>query len=261
MSPRFPMLAPTVPYIAPNTSIELSNLVVWVNVSPSLKSLDSPLLKLLSESLPVARWEYLQTWDEGSSLETAVELLASFLQKQSEPVHLGGHGISGVVAMMTADRYPHLVKTLILLGTSPQPGMTWHAYYYHQRSTFPIAQSRILTQLAQSLFGPSVGCSIKTCVHLLGQDLTASPSPHSIFHISKIDSVDVKVPLLICAGGRDVIMAPPDQDKWRTKLKSKDRLCVVPNGYHFFHAAYPDRIASEILDFLSVIKPTDILNT
>ena len=247
------MLAPVLPSDGLSKSIELSNLVVWVNVSPSLKSLDSPLLKLLSEAFPVARWEYLQTWDEGSSLESAVELLASFLQQQSEPVHLGGHGISGVVAMMTADRYPHLVKTLILLGTSPQPGMTWHAYYYHQRSTFPLAQNRILTQLAQSLFGPSIGCSVKTCVHLLGQDLTASPSPHSIFHIAKMDPVEITVPLLVCAGGRDVIMTPPDHDKWKKRFKSGDRLCVVPNGYHFFHAAYPDRIASEILDFLSVL--------
>ncbi len=247
------MLAPVILSDVLSNSIQLSNLVVWVNVSPSLKSLDSPLLKLLSEALPVVRWEYFQTWDEGSSLESAVELLASFLQQQSKPVHLGGHGISGVVAMMTANRYPHLVKTLILLGTSPQPGMTWHAYYYHQRAIFPLAQSRILTQLAQSLFGPSVGCSVKTCVHLLGQDLTASPSPHSIFHLAKIDPVEITVPLLVCGGGRDVIMTPPDQEKWKKKLKSSDRLCIVPNGYHFFHAAYPDRIASEILDFLSVL--------
>ena len=252
------MLAPLLPSDALSNSIHLSNLVVWVNVSPSLKSLDSPLLKLLSEALPVARWEYLQTWDEGSSLESAVELLASFLQQQSEPVHLGGHGISGVVAMMTADRYPHLVKTLILLGTSPHPEMTWHAYYYHQRSTFSLAQNRILTQLAQSLFGPSIGCSVKTCVHLLGQDLTASPSPHSIFHIAKIDPVEITIPLLVCAGGRDVVMAPPDQDKWKERLKPCDRLCVVPNGYHFFHAAYPDRIASEILDFLSTMKSIQV---
>ena len=34
--------------------------------------------------------------------------------------------------------------------------------------------------------------------------------------------IEVTVPLLVCAGGRDVIMALPDQDKWRKKLKSND---------------------------------------
>ena len=97
--------------------------VVWVNVSPSLKHFDLPLQQYLNKYFRIARWEYIQdNFDEYNCIETAVELLYDFfLKSELHQVHLVGHGISGVVALLFAQKYPWRISTFTLLAVSPQP--------------------------------------------------------------------------------------------------------------------------------------------
>jgi hypothetical protein len=90
--------------------------VLWVSVSPSLKYFDMPLLQTLMATQattqtgikmaarPIARWEYVQSLDEASSLAGAIDLLVGYLKGCDRSVHLAGHGLSGVVAMLAAAR-------------------------------------------------------------------------------------------------------------------------------------------------------------
>ncbi len=231
-------------------TISSQDSLLWVSASPSLKYFDLPLLKILNKNYAVARWEYQQSSDEASSLVEAVNLLVDYLKQSDRPIHLAGHGISGVVAMYAAERVPKLVKTLTLLGVAPQPGLTWHAHYYLQRLTRPCSQTRLLAQFSRELFGSSPH-SIKTLVNLLENDLGSSPSPHSLFNIAKLNSVMLKVPLLLCGGELDLFVSPQVMQAWRPFMRSGDRMVQVPNGQHFFHYHFPDQVAIEMTQFLS----------
>jgi len=231
-------------------TISSQDTLLWVSASPSLKHFDLPLLKILNKNYAVARWEYQQSNDEASSLVEAINLLVDYLKQYDRPIHLAGHGISGVVAMYAAERVPELVKTLTLLGVAPQPGLTWHAHYYLQRLTTPCSQTRVLAQFSRELFGSSPH-SIKTLVNLLQNDLGSSPSPHSLYKIANLDSVMLQVPLLLCSGELDFVVSPKVAQAWTKFMKSGDRIISVPNGRHFFHYHFPDQVAIEITQFLS----------
>ncbi len=224
--------------------------LLWVSASPSLKYFDLPLLKTLNKNYAVSRWEYQQGQDEASSLVEAVNLLVDYLKQSKQPIHLAGHGISGVVAMYAAERVPEFVKTLTLLGVGPQPGLTWHAHYYLQRLTTRCSQSRVLAQFSRELFGSSPH-STKTLVNLLQNDLASSPSPHSLYKIANLDSVMLQVPTLICGGESDFIVSPQAAQAWTTFMKSGDRIVSIPDGRHFFHYHFPDHVAIEMTQFLS----------
>jgi pimeloyl-ACP methyl ester carboxylesterase len=106
--------------------------VIWLNTSPSLRWVDQPLLRHLVRCRPILRWEYTQSQDEASSLDTAVDLLHKYvLSRPAETedttrVHLAGHGISGVVGLLYARRFPKYVRSLTLLSVAAQPAATWH---------------------------------------------------------------------------------------------------------------------------------------
>jgi pimeloyl-ACP methyl ester carboxylesterase len=225
--------------------------LLWVSASPNLKYFDLPLLQTLSQSHAVARWEYQQDCDEASSLEEAVNLLVGYIQQCDRPVHLAGHGISGVIAMMAADRIPESIKTLSLFAVAPQPALTWQAHYYLQRLTLPCSQTRILTQMGRSLFAPQTPHSIQTLVKLLTRDLSTSPSPHSLFHIAKIAPIQPKVPLFVCNGASDFVVSPEVAQLWQGLAKPGDRLVSIPEGQHFFHYHFSEQVAREMTQFWS----------
>ena len=222
--------------------------LLWV--STSLKYFDWPLLKILNKNYTIARWEYQQSLDEASSLIEAVNLLVNYLKQCDRPIHLAGHGISGVVAMYAAERVPEYVKTLTLLGVASQPGLTWHAHYYLQRLTTPCSQARVLAQFSRELFGSSPH-SIKTLVNLLANDLASSPSPHSLYNIAMLDSAILHVPMLLFGGELDFVVSPQVMEAWAAFMKSGDRMVQVPNGRHFLHYHFPDQVAIEMIQFLS----------
>lgn len=236
--------------LKPEAAIPQQENLLWVSASPNLKCFDLPLLKTLSRSHTIARWEYQQNCDEASSLEEAVNLLVDYIKQCDRPMHLAGHGISGVIAMMAADRIPTYIKTLSLFGVAPQPALTWQAHYYLQRLTLPCSQARILAQLCRSLFG-STPYSSQTLVKLLTRDLSTSPSPHSLFHIAKISPIRPKVPLLICNGAADFVISPDVAQLWQDWVKPGDRLISIPEGGHFFHYHFSEQIAQEITQFWS----------
>jgi pimeloyl-ACP methyl ester carboxylesterase len=230
---------------------KLSHKLLWVNASPSLKYFDLPLLQLLNDDYCIERWEYQQSRDEACSLEEAVDLLVNYLKSVDRPVHLAGHGLSGVIAMMAADRVPDRVKTLTLLGVGNQPGLTWQAHYYLQRLMIPCSQVRVLAQFGKTLFGPNVPHSIQTVVQLLGKDLTDSPSPHSLYHTATLDPIKPKVPVIIFQGALDFVISPDVIKLWDEVIQPTDRIVSIAEGRHFFHYQFPQQVTTEIIRFWS----------
>jgi pimeloyl-ACP methyl ester carboxylesterase len=223
--------------------------VMWLNVSPSLKRLDQPLVKLLGLHCKVAYWQYIQTMDEGSCLEKAVQLLHECLEETDRPIHLIGHGMAGVVGLIYARRYPGRVRSLTILSVAPQPGMTWHTHYYAQRNMIPCGRKRVLAQMVHSLFGTSLPGSVHALVHALERDLEDSPSPHSLYKLASLPKLTVEAPMLVCGSVTDAIVTPPMLHDWVDYFKPGDKLWKCPTGHHFFHFFHPNLVAEQLLKF------------
>ncbi len=233
--------------------------VVWVNVSPSLKRFDLPLQQYLNRYFRIARWEYIQdNFDESNCIETAIELLYHFfLKSELHQVHLIGHGISGVIALLFARQYPWRIRTLTLLAVSPQPAKTWHVHYYAQRNlSLDVSRQEILINIAGSLFGShKIPHPLHSLLAALSKDLYTSPCMHSLFKIIDLPKGEVTVPLMICGSNTDTIVSKFNINNWKNYFKPKDILWLCPDGHHFFHYFYPELVGKEIKKFWQTNHP------
>jgi pimeloyl-ACP methyl ester carboxylesterase len=223
--------------------------VLWLSTSPSLRSFDVPLISYLSSYVKMAFWEYNQTLDEASCIETAIALLYEFLKTRTEPVHLIGHGISGVVALMFARQYPNRVHTLTLLGVGCQPAATWHTYYYTRRQLLDASRQEVMTHTIRVLFGNRLPDTTHQLVIALNIDLDRSPSTHSLLNTMTLPKGGVHSPLMICGSKNDAIVTETDLDEWITWLKPGDLIWKCPAGYHFFHYFHHKQTGQEIIRF------------
>ncbi|NDJ18264.1 alpha/beta fold hydrolase [Myxacorys almedinensis] len=221
---------------------------LWISASRSLKAFDHPLMGYLAGQTKLAQWEYCQTQDEGGSVDTAIALLHDYLQHH-DPVHLIGHGISGIIALLYSRRYPEQVKSLTLLSVAAQPAVTWQAHYYVQRQLLPCSQTQVLGQMMISLFGRKLPYSVKDIITALRADLENAPSLHSLFKVGRLPQGGVAMPLLVCGSKTDPIVDPAALADWEAWFKPEDRQWQCLDGYHFFHYFHPQLVGEQILEF------------
>jgi pimeloyl-ACP methyl ester carboxylesterase len=238
---------------------ELFN-ILWVSASPSLSCFDKPLIRYLSKHIKIAYWEYLQTFDEASSIDNAVTLLYDYLKqcnspKETRPIHLIGHGISGSVALIFARRYPTLVSSLTLLAVASQPAITWQSHYYVQRQILPISSKQALMNSVRNLFGNQLPYPAKSLISAFQKDLEKSPTLDSLFKLVKLPQGGVPMPLMVCSSKTDPIITPIELCNWQNWLKSGDKLWECAEGHHFFHYFYPEKCGQKILSFWQRIDP------
>ncbi|MDX2272597.1 MAG: alpha/beta hydrolase [Cyanobacteriota bacterium] len=229
---------------------------VCLSATPSLKTLDQPLLRWLAQHHRIAQWECSQQLDEAISLDQQVKLLHQFLKKQATPLHLIGHGLSGVLGLLYARCYPQQVRSLVLLAVGSQPAATWHAHYYVQRQLFPWSRQQVLARLLGQLLTqpfPHPACQL---VKALADDLDFSPMPHSLFRLITLSEGGIAPPLLICGGGEDAIIDLAGLFRWQAWMKPQDQLWVCPAGKHFFHTHHAPLVGSKILGFWESLVPT-----
>ncbi len=227
---------------------------LWVNTSASLQRFDQPLLQYLATSVGIARWAYRQTPDEPSDLEIPVQLLHEYLQQQDRPMHLVGHGTSGLVALLVARQFPEYVRSLTLLGVGYQASLDWIAHYYFHLKFLDCCREQIFYQLVTDLFGrqnPARHCYFR---QILEQALATSPSPHSMIQTATVPKGGVSVPLMACRGTDDVVVDSLEIEGWREWLKESDRIYHCPHGRHFFHSTHPQLVGHQILDFWNEVS-------
>lgn len=230
-------------------AVKSSPNAVWLNVSPGLHRLDGKLLGCLARHCDLFHWAYRQTPDEAGSLTVALSLLHDYFQEQSRPVHLLGHGLGGLLGLLYARQQPRRVRSLTLLAVGINPMVDWQAYYYAQLEKQPCSRRQILTQMAYTLFGYQARPLINSWIKLLEEDLAHSPSPHSLLQRVSLFPGGVPVPLLVCGGQDDAIIDSNQIQGWQPWLKPGDRIWHCRDGRHFFHAAFPQQVASQILSF------------
>lgn len=222
---------------------------IWIAANHSFQRFDNSLIRYLSKGYAIAKWEYYQHQDEGSSWEIAFDLLEHYIQSLAEPVNLVGHGTGGALGFLYAKKYPEKVKSLTLLGVGFHPGIDWQIHYYAMRELLPCSQRIILAQMVQRLFGRQNQYHTKGLIQILRQDLNTSPSPHSLFKKMKIEPQGIESPLLVCGSKDDSIIDRNALNGWYGYFKEGDRLWECAQGNHFFHYFYPQEVSRQILKF------------
>lgn len=222
---------------------------LWLCANPRLRQFDRPLFDQLSQDIQMRCWHYSQTADEPCSLEVALVLLHDYLKQQSQPVHLVGHGLSGIVGLLYAQRYPESVKSLTLLSVGVTPAVNWHAHYYALRESLPCRRSIVLNQMVRLLFGPQCPNRTAALMRILAKVLDMELTSHALGHRHTIPMGGIEVPLLVCHGADDMILDANSQGQWQKWLKPSDRRWICPEGRHFFHYEYPQQCCQVLLAF------------
>ena len=223
---------------------------LWINVSPSLQGFDRPLLKCLSQNASVAHWEYQQSPDEASSFETALVLLHDYLKSRDRPIHLMGHGMSGLLGLLYAQRHPKRVRSLTLLSVGVHPAIDWQAHYYAQRRLLPCGQHTVLRQMVYGLLGCPPKDTVESFIKVLEQDLCCGLSPHSLLRTVNVLPIAVPIPLLVCGSVDDGIIDPNQLREWQQYFEHPAcRLWICPGGRYFFHYFYAQQVSEQIAGF------------
>ena len=222
---------------------------LWISASPSLKYFHRRLLNSLSKVVEIELWEYYQTLDESSSIDSAINLLHQYLAKTNCPVHLIGHGIGGIIALGYARKYSGQVASLTLLSVAVQPAIDWHSHYYTQLRSLPSSRECILRSIATSLFPHTCASHIHGLVERLNRDLIEAPSNHSLFRLDILTEGSVDMPLMICGSQDDPVITAPALFGWHSYLKPEDTLWRSVTGGHFFHHFHSELVSCQIQQF------------
>lgn len=228
---------------------------LWINASPSLKYFHRRLLNNLSKVVEIELWEYYQTPDEGSSIDSAIKLLHKYLATANCPVHLIGHGIGGIVALGYARKYSGQVASLTLLSVAVQPAIDWHSHYYTQLKSLPSSRECILRSIATSLFPDTCASHIHGLAERLDRDLVEAPSNHSLFRLDILAEGSVNMPLMICGSQDDPVVSSLALSSWHSYLKQEDKLWHSATGGHFFHHFHAELTSHQIQQFWRKLKP------
>jgi len=229
---------------------------LWLSVSPGAQCFDRPLLHYLAKHLLVAEWEYRQTQDEPNSFDVAMVLLHDYLKHSDRPIHLLGHGTSGLLALLYARRHPERVRSLTLLAVGANPAVDWQAHYYGHRQLLPCSGQRILTQMVHHLFGYQSAPIARALNRILQHDLDHALSPYTLFHRISIVPDSVSVPLLVCGSDDDMVVDPCQLRGWQPWLGKRDRQWLCPSGRHFFHYFHPQKVGDQTLSFWASLQPS-----
>ncbi|HEY9845469.1 MAG TPA: alpha/beta hydrolase, partial [Candidatus Caenarcaniphilales bacterium] len=186
--------------------------VLWLNTSPSLHCFAQPLLRYLSHQEIIAQWDYCQSQDEASSLDTALLLLHSYLKSHTRPVHLIGHSTGGLLGLLYARQYPERIKSLTLLAVGVDAAVDWQAHYYLHRQL--LSRQQVLSGMVYNLFGYQDTETIKRLESILERDLDVSVSPHSLFQQLTMLPEGVPVPLMVCGSIDDIVVEPCALRAW-----------------------------------------------
>lgn len=197
-------------------------------------------------------------YDLDTLTEDAADLIAAL---GGVPCHFVGLSMGGFVGMRLALRYPHLLKSLTLLGTSADAETTGNRRRY-----------RLLAGLARWFgLGPLAGQLMPI---LFGQKFLKDPARaalrqamqsalinnHRVGILRAVRGVmerasiheairKIRVPTLIMVGDQDVATPPALSERIHTQIPGS-RLVVIPGAGHTSTVEEPDVINAALLRFL-----------
>ena len=228
--------------------------VLWIDLQPTLYCLNKRVAQLLSRSFAVQRWSFQHDLDESCSVATVHELLRQTLVASLEPMHLVGHGISGTIACLFAEKYPSLVKSLTLLSVDTLSANHWSSHYLDMRSQLPSSRQAILNHLSSLLFSNHNPRALEVLPCLLAKCLDTEFIQGSIVNQEYISNLRApKVPLIVLNGESDFVVQVNSRARWSKTLKFGDRFVCMKKGRHFFQFDQSQHVAQLITAFIQMV--------
>jgi 3-oxoadipate enol-lactonase len=196
-------------------------------------------------------------------MDTVAEDAAALIQKCCiGPIHFVGLSMGGFVGMRLAARYPHLLKSLILLETSANAEPVENLPKYKTLNgivkwlgVIPPVSSKVMPiMFAESwLSDPANASSIKFWKKELSGNKKSITGPvEGVIYRKGVEDELSKIycPTLIIVGDEDVA-TKPEKAKYIQMGIKKSRLHVLPGAGHSSCIEKPEEVNRLILDWLT----------
>lgn len=200
--------------------------------------------------------------ESGYDFETLYEDTLEFLKSYKKPVHLAGLSMGGMISMRIAARNPELVKSLILLETSPDPEVDENIPKYKQMNfvakyfgfrfvTKPVMKIMFSKSWLEDPYKREERKYWKK--HLLSNNKIGIT--RAVTGVIERESIEDELkniicPTLIITGEEDVAIRPEKSEKMHDAIKGS-RLIHIPKAGHSSTIENPEPINNEIKDFLA----------
>jgi len=201
----------------------------------------------------------------GSSEPTASATMADYADDlaglldalgENRPVTLVGMSMGGYVAFEFCRRYPTRVRALVLTNTRAQADTAEAAEARRETARRVLAEGSavVADAMAPKLFGPAASDELRTEWRRIMADtppagVAAALHAMAIRPASFDTLADIDAPVLIVAGGEDVITPPADAERMHESAPGS-RLEVVADAGHMLAVEKPVELVAILRSFL-----------
>ena len=129
------------------------------------------------------------------------------IENSSNPVHLVGHGISGTIAYLFAQKYPNNISSVSVLSVDTRSTNQWTSHYQSMRSQLPCSRFHILSHLSRLMVDMKTEKVVNIMARLLAKCLDNDLVYGSIVNNQPITNLNkVEVPILVINGEKDFVV-------------------------------------------------------
>ena len=228
--------------------------ILWIDLQPSLYCLFKRTAQTLGQNLKVKRWAFEHDLDESCDVEVVHSLLRQTIENCSTPVHLVGHGISGTIAYLYAQKYPKNISSVSVLSVDTHSTNQWTSHYQSMRSQLTCSRFHVLSHLSRLLVDRQTEQVGHIMTRLLAKCLDNDFVYGSIAKSQTITNLNkAEVPILVINGEKDFVVDEGSHDRWRHNLKPGDCYQKIANGRHFFPFTEWSQTAIMIESFVKMV--------
>ena len=228
--------------------------ILWIDLQPSLYCLFKRTAQSLSEHFEVKRWSFEHDLDESCDVDIVHSLIRETIDNSSATVHLVGHGISGTIAYLYAQKYPRYIASVTALSVDTHSMNQWTSHYQSIRSQLPCSRFHILSHLSSLLVDKNSEQVRDIVTRLLARCLDNDFVYGSIIKSQRIENINkANVPILVINGGKDFVVDEQSYDRWKQYLKPGDCYQKIANGRHFFPFTEWSQTSKMIESFINMV--------
>ena len=228
--------------------------VLWIDLQPSLYCLFKRTAQSLGQHFEVKRWSFEHDLDESCDVDIVHGLLRQTIDNSSSPVHLIGHGISGTIAYLYAQKCPKDIYSVSVLSVDTHSANQWTSHYQSMRSQLPCSRYHILSHLSSLLVNRNSEQVRNIVTRLLARCLDNDFVYGSIVKSQTIENIKkANVPILVINGEQDFVVDEQSCDRWKHYLKPGDCYQQITNGRHFFPFTEWSQTSNMIESFINMV--------
>jgi len=207
-----------------------------------------------------------QITESGYDMDSLTEDAAAVIEKlQAAPCHFIGLSMGGFVGLRLGIRYPHLLKTLILLGTSPDPESYYNLIRYRLLAVVVrLMGARVVAnKIMPVMFGEKfIHDNYRSALYKKWEQRLILNRKHGIYRAIKgvinregvYDQLDhITVPTLLIVGDQDVTTPPSKSERIHQRIDNS-KLVVIPEVGHTATEEDTETVNKAIIDFMEAYQ-------